>query len=238
LTECQFRRIVVEHQQVAHARRRRTGQAGVPHQHAQAAPMIPAPIMIASATRPSLTGECHRRTVILFDDQAGFGADVGAAANGRHDAHADRTIFVPRRLYRAHRRLDAVHAGADLAQMRQRCHQANGAVAAYPEVTAVVEKNHPRTGARFHGLTVQRADQHVAATGFQHAGCAPLIMMVGQLLSTLGHAAAAQIGKTGGHQTGGSAAGMGVDHSDAFHGMATSVQMSERKSGHWRCLPA
>ncbi|MNV29900.1 hypothetical protein D3C71_1211470 [compost metagenome] len=37
MTEGQFRRVVVEHQQVAHARRRRTVQAGVQHQHLQTA---------------------------------------------------------------------------------------------------------------------------------------------------------------------------------------------------------
>ena len=38
LTEGQFGRVVVEDQQVAHARRCSAGQAGVQHQHAQAAP--------------------------------------------------------------------------------------------------------------------------------------------------------------------------------------------------------
>jgi hypothetical protein len=58
-----------------------------------------------------------------------------------------------------------------------------------------------------------------------------MVMLFGQPLSTLGHAAVAQVRKTGGHQAGRFAAGVGVDHGDAFHGMATSVQMSERKSG-------
>ena len=122
--------------------------------------------------------------------------------------------------------------------MRQRGHQADGAVAAHAEVTAVVEENHAGTGARVHRLTEQGADQHVTAPWFQHAGGAPLIMLFGQPLSTFGHAAAAQVRKTGGHQAGRFAAGVGVDHGDAFHGMATSVQMSERKSGLCEGLPA
>nr|BFE96555.1 hypothetical protein GCM10020185_70910 [Pseudomonas brassicacearum subsp. brassicacearum] len=56
-------------------------------------------------------------------------------------------------------------------------------------------------------------------------------MFRGQALLALGHAALAQVRKTVGDQSGRFAAGMGIDHGDAFHGRATSVQMSDGKRG-------
>ncbi|MNE57122.1 hypothetical protein D3C80_1520710 [compost metagenome] len=147
-------------------------------------------------------------------------------------------VVVQGRLHGAHRGLDAMHTGADPAQVCQRGHQANGAVAAHSQVAGVVEENHPGTGTRVHRLAQQCAHQYVAAPWFQHAGGAPLIVVLGQSLATFGHTAAAQVRETGGHQAGGFAAGVGVDHGNAFHGWATSVQMSERKSGLSRGAPA
>ena len=87
-------------------------------------------------------------------------------------------------------------------------------------------------------LAQQGPDQHLAAARLQHAGGAPLVEALGQQLPACGHAAIAQVRKTGGHQAGGFAAGVGVDHGDAFHGRATSVQVSERQSGPGRGVAA
>ena len=56
-------------------------------------------------------------------------------------------------------------------------------------------------------------------------------MLRGQYLTAFGHAAVAQLRKACGDQARGFAAGVGIDHGDAFHGRATSVQLSEPKSG-------
>ncbi|MCY1449926.1 hypothetical protein D9M71_666990 [compost metagenome] len=141
-------------------------------------------------------------------------------------------------LYRTDRCFDAVHARTDLAQVCQRRHQANGAVAAHAKVAGIVEENHSGAGSGVDRFAQQCADQHVAAPWFEHAGGAPLIMVFSQSPKPFGHAAGTQVGKTAGHQAGGFAASVGVDHGDAFHDRATSVQMSERKSGPCEGLAA
>ena len=65
---------------------------------------------------------------------------------GRHIAHADRAILVQGGGHRAHRCFDPVLARADTAQISQGYHQADGAVAAHAQVTAVVEEDYPGTG--------------------------------------------------------------------------------------------
>ncbi|MNP32894.1 hypothetical protein D3C76_1260980 [compost metagenome] len=90
-------------------------------------------------------------------------------------------------------------------------------MAAHAQVTGVVEENHPGAGARVHRLAQQCADQHIAAARLQHAGSAPLIVFLGKALAALGHAGVAKVGESVGDQAGRFAAGMGVDHGNAFH---------------------
>ncbi|MNI69638.1 hypothetical protein D3C73_1254010 [compost metagenome] len=94
-------------------------------------------------------------------------------------------------------------------------------MAAHAQIAGVVEEDHPGTGAGVHRLAEQRADQHIAAPWFEYAGGPPVVVLLGKDLAALGHAAIAQFRKTGGHQAGGFAAGVGIDHADAFHEGAT-----------------
>ncbi|MCY1532882.1 hypothetical protein D9M68_681780 [compost metagenome] len=164
-------------------------------------------------------------------------AHVLAVAVGRHVAHAHRTVVVQGGFHRAHRGFDAVHARLDASQVRQRGHQPDGAVAAHAEVAAVVEKDDSGTGLRVHRLAEQGAHEHVAATGFEHGGGAPVVEPLGEQSPALGHVALAEVREPLDHQAGRLAAGVRVNDADCLHGSLPLLWISAARvapPGRWR----
>ena len=118
---------------------------------------------------------------------------------------------------RTHWRIDFVHARADVPQMMQRGHQADGAVTTHAEVAGIVEEDHATGGIRRDRLAVQGAYQHIVAAGLQQAGTTPLVMLVAQGIELLGHGVAGQLRKAFHDQARGFAAGVGINDMYLFH---------------------
>ncbi|MNT08118.1 hypothetical protein D3C72_1428500 [compost metagenome] len=116
-------------------------------------------------------------------------------AIGGHIAHADRPVVVQEGADGADRRFNAVFAGTDAGQVGQRGDQADGAVAAHPQVAGVVEEDDAGGVGRILWCAKQCAYHDIAAARFQHGGGAPGIMFGGKAVLPFGHAARAQVGK-------------------------------------------
>ncbi len=90
------------------------------------------------------------------------------------------------------RRLEAMAAGADAAEMRQRHRGADRPMAAHAEKADVVEEDQPGGASRILRLAQQRADQRVEAARLVDDESPDMIEFLGEALAPLGERAAAE----------------------------------------------
>src|SRR6185503_14205678 len=155
---------------------------------------------------------------------------AGDAAEARHlDAHAflppparhvldrDLPVSIEKCGHDANRRVDAVLARLDASHVRERDHQADGAVAAHADHADVVEVDDAGGAGLVCRLDEQRTDDHVRAARLVDARRAVAVELPREALAPLGQAAAAEVRHAVDHHAGGLAAGMRVDDADLLH---------------------
>ena len=108
-------------------------------------------------------------------------------------------------------------ARTDAAQMRQRDHETNRAVAAHLERPDVVEEEDARDARLVRRLHEQRADNHIRPARFIHDGGTKTIMLFAEDLQLLRHRAATKVRPPTDNDASRFAARVGIDDLDAFH---------------------
>src|SRR5690606_4142050 len=91
------------------------------------------------------------------------------------------------------RRLDAMSAGADAAQMTERNHHADGSVPAHADHAHVVEKDHTRRALAVCGRAEQCADQHVGAARLVDDRRAEVVELPSKSFAAFEESAVAQV---------------------------------------------
>src|SRR5688500_8403486 len=114
----------------------------------------------------------------------------------RHVLHRDFAVRFQRRRDRSHRRLDEMLARLDAPHVRERDHQADGAVAAHADGANVVEENDAGARRRIDRLDQQRADDDVGAARLVHRRGAVAVELALQALAPGGQRPAAEVGTT------------------------------------------
>ena len=120
------------------------------------------------------------------------------------------------RFHRSAVGVDAAHARADAAQVGQRHHQPDGAVAAHAEEADVVEEDHAGLARGVVRLAEQRAHDGVVAARLVDDGRADVVEVVAEAVEALLDRAAAEIGAARDDDARGLAAGVGIDYVDAY----------------------
>ena len=115
----------------------------------------------------------------------------------------------------AYRRFDPMVAGTDPASMGKRSDDTDGAVAAHPEVSDVVEEDNSGGAAFVEGLTEERTDDHVGSARLIDNGSAEIIVSAAKALSPLGESAVSEIRSPAENETRGLAGRVRVDNRDA-----------------------
>ena len=105
-------------------------------------------------------------------------------------------------------RVDAVLAGLDAAQMRERDHQADGAVPAHADRADVVEEDDAGGARLVRRLDEQRPHDHVRAARLVDARGTVAVELPGEALAPCGEAAAAEVGHAVDHHASWLAAGV------------------------------
>jgi hypothetical protein len=135
----------------------------------------------------------------------------------RHVIDRDGAIAVQRGRDHSDRSLDAMLAGADAPQVRERGHQADGAVTAHAEVAGVVEEQHAGDAGRIARLDEHRADDDIRAARLVHHRRAEAIMFRAKQLQALREIAAAEIRASIEDDSRGLTAGVGIDDAYLLH---------------------
>jgi hypothetical protein len=113
------------------------------------------------------------------------------------------------------RGLNAMDAGADSAEMRERGDEADRSVTAHADVADVVEENHSGGTGRIDRIAKQRADDYVRASRFVDDCCAEIIMQTLKAVSAIGERATAEIGSAADDETGGLSGSVRVEDGNA-----------------------
>ena len=102
------------------------------------------------------------------------------------------------------------------AQVRQRDHQADGAVAAHAEIADVVEKNHTRCAGRIFRFDQQRAHHHIRTARFIHDGGAKVVVCLLKTVTPDRERSAPKVRATGNNDARRFAAGVRINDPDAL----------------------
>jgi hypothetical protein len=139
---------------------------------------------------------------------------VRAVPVGRDVGDLHRVRVEERGDHRSDRRVHAVGAERDAAQVVQGHEQTDRAVAAHAEAADVVEEEDAGRRVRVVGRQQERTDHRRMAAGFAHHRVAPIGACGVEPCAPLGERARAQVGAAGHDQPGGFAAGVAVDDTD------------------------
>src|SRR5215469_2684307 len=115
----------------------------------------------------------------------------------------------------SNRRFYAMFPGSNAAQVRQRNHQADGAMAAHAEIADVVKEDDARGTRAVHGIAQQRAHDHVRTSRLVDHRRAKAVILRAKALAPFGDRAIPQVRTAGNYQPGGFAARVRVDDPDA-----------------------
>src|SRR5262245_8679262 len=185
-------------------------------------------------------GQLERLAVVLGEkepvaaprDVPGNAAQTGhldrrglLAAPARHVLHRDSPIRAQRGGDDAHRRVQAMLARLDASQVRERHHEADGAVAAHADHANVVEEDDARSAALLERRHEKRADDHVGAARLVDASGAVTVELARQALAARSQAAAAEVREPVDHDARGLAAGMRVDDAQFLHLLGLDAEL-------------
>ena len=96
-------------------------------------------------------------------------------------------------LHGADRRVEPRDARPNAAEVLERAHDADQAVAAHAEVGAVVEEDDAGDGAVGDGRREQRADDRVVSARLAHDGAAQMVVVRAQIVAPLRHRRAGRL---------------------------------------------
>src|SRR5581483_7530909 len=157
-----------------------------------------------------------------------FDADRFLLAPARHVGHRHSPIACEGRAHDADRRVDAMLAGLDAPEVRERDHQADRAVAAHADRADVVEVDDAGGAAGLRGLDQQRADDDIRAARLVDARGAEAVELAREAIAPLGEAPAAEVRQPVHDYARRLTAGVGIDDLDAPHARHSLLPPSEQ----------
>src|SRR5215813_7266841 len=115
----------------------------------------------------------------------------------------------------ADRGLDAMRAGIQTSQMRERGDDTDRAVSAHAEIRHVVEEEHSRDTSLVEWRAQKCADEHVRTAWFiDHCG-AKVVVVMAETFKTFGERVVAEVRSTADYNARGFTAAMRIDYFDA-----------------------
>lgn len=117
-----------------------------------------------------------------------------------------------------------MESGLDAAYVFESYGEADGAVSAHIEIADVIEEDDAGGTVGFEGFAEKCADDGVITAGFVDDGGAEMVEVAAEALEAFVEGAVAEVGEAFDDETGGFAAGVGINNSDAVHGIRHCIQ--------------
>src|SRR6185312_529043 len=133
--------------------------------------------------------------------------------------------------HHADRRLEAMHAGPDATEMRERHREPDRAMPAHADHADVVEEDDARGARPVDGLAQQRTDDHIGATRLVDDARAETIEIAAEALAAGGKIVVSEIGAAFDDGARGFAGGVRIDDANGLHAATLSAVARPTRPG-------